>query len=444
MPLSSAFALDPDQWASRLQPAGWPRYRGMQVFRALQQQRISDWNAVTALPPALRQQLAADPTLQWPEIASRFHSTDGTIRYLLRMADRAEVEAVYLPDEEFIVPGPNESLQRRHRRTTFCISTQVGCAVNCQFCFTATLGLKRSLTAGEIIAQVLLLLAEHGLAPGAAQRRLGAPGPRAGASISGTQGGVALGPAPGLDRVNLVYMGMGEPFLNYDNVVRSIDILTRPEGAAIAPRRITVSTSGVVSKIRLWGQRAFPRGRPRLAISLNASSDEQRQRLMPLHQGQGGMAGLCAAIAELPLGEREYVTLEYVLLAGVNDTPEDAGRVLDLTRGLHCKVNLIAWNGGPELPFASPTLQTVLAFQRLLLAGGLACYIRRPRGRDIYAACGQLKRSRDEATWSGVHAGGAFTEQSGHPLPPSAARPQPDQREGVQRRAAVPPTVEPA
>lgn len=365
MPLSSAFALDPEHWSAQLQPAGWPRYRGMQIFRALQQRRIPNWDAVAELPPDLRRQLATEAPLEWPKIASRFESADGTVRYLLRLADGAEVEAVYLPDEEFIVAGPGEELHRRRRRTTFCLSTQVGCAVNCQFCFTATLGLKRSLTAGEIVAQVLTLLQEHQLNPGA-----------------------------GLDRVNLVYMGMGEPFLNYDNVVRSIDILTRPEGAAIASRRITVSTSGIVGKIRQWGQQPFPRGRPRLAVSLNASNDEQRQRLMPLHQGQGGMAGLRDAIAALPLGDRDYVTLEYVLLAGVNDTLEDAGRVLELTRGLRCKVNLIAWNGGPELPFASPATATVLAFQRHLLAGGLACYIRRPRGRDISAACGQLKRTQ--------------------------------------------------
>ncbi|MGH9394311.1 MAG: 23S rRNA (adenine(2503)-C(2))-methyltransferase RlmN, partial [Terriglobales bacterium] len=181
-------------------------------------------------------------------------------------------------------------------------------------------------------------------------------------------------------------------FLNYDNVVRAIRVLTRPEGAAIAPRRITVSTSGIVDKIRRWGREPFARGRPRLAISLNASSDEQRQALMPLHQGQGGMAALLGAVRDFPLAAREYLTFEYVLLAGVNDGDADAQRVLALLAGVRAKVNLIAWNQGPGLDFASPDAERVLAFQRQLIDGGVATYLRRPRGRDIYAACGQLAK----------------------------------------------------
>ncbi|HXE31334.1 MAG TPA: 23S rRNA (adenine(2503)-C(2))-methyltransferase RlmN [Terriglobales bacterium] len=355
----AALGLEPEEFADSLRPLGMPRYRGEQIFRALHQTYAASWEAIAALPLEDRQRLADAYSVHWPEVAQRFGSTDGTVRYLLRLQDGAEVEAVYLPDEVF--DGEGASVRRR---TTFCISSQVGCAVNCQFCLTATLGLTRSLTAAEIVGQVLTLLREHDLRPG-----------------------------KGLDRVNLVFMGMGEPFLNYEATVRAIRILTRPEGAGLAPRRITVSTSGIVDKIRRWGEEPFPRGRPRLAISLNASSDGQRQQLMPLHRGQGGMAGLFEAVRAFPLASREYITFEYVLLAGVNDQMADADRVLALLRGVRAKVNLIAWNMGPDLPFATPEQNHVLAFQRRLMDGGMSTYIRRPRGRDIYAACGQLKRT---------------------------------------------------
>lgn len=335
---------------------GLAAYRGQQIFRALQQDGVSGWDQVRQLKPEDRERLAAVFSIHWPSVAQRIRSEDGTIRYLLELADGKRVEAVYLPDEEFDSDG-----KLLHKRTTFCVSSQVGCAVNCQFCLTATLGLSRSLTAAEIVGQVQVLLREHGLRPGR-----------------------------GLDRVNLVFMGQGEPFLNYANLVRALRVLTSDEGAGLAARRITVSTSGIVDKIRRWGSEEFPRGRPRLAISLNASHDEQRQRLMPLHHGQGGMAGLLAAVREYPYQLREYITFEYVLLAGVNDSDEDAGRVLELLRGVRAKVNLIAWNMAGGLPFRSPERERVLAFQSRLVAGGVATYIRRPRGRDIYAACGQL------------------------------------------------------
>ena len=368
--LLEALALSPEELAGQMQALGpgrkMPRYRGAQLFHALHQEYAGDWAAVQTLPAEARSRLGEHFRLNWPRIAQRFASVDGTIRYLLELADGATVEAVYLPDEvEDVFDSAGASVRRR---TTFCISTQVGCAVNCQFCLTATLGLMRNLTTGEIVGQVLTLLREHDLRPG-----------------------------KGLDRVNLVLMGMGEPFLNYDNVVRALRLLTLPEGAGLAPRRITVSTSGIVDKIRRWGQEGvetFPRGRPRLAISLNAPSDEQRQAIMPLNRGQGGLAALLAAVRTLPQGPREYVTFEYVLLAGVNDSLDDAGRLLALVAEVRCKINLIAWNMGPSLPFRTPAPEAVLAFQQRLMAGGVATYIRRPRGQDIYAACGQLKRTR--------------------------------------------------
>jgi 23S rRNA (adenine2503-C2)-methyltransferase len=357
--ISDALGLEPEEWSARLAAWELPPYRGQQVFRALQQQRVETWAELLQLPSSARDQLGESFPLALPRVTRKVASTDGTIRYLLTLHDGEQIEAVYLPDEVFDADGT-----ALRRRTTFCISSQAGCAVNCQFCMTATLGLRRSLSAGEIVGQVLRLLGEHDLRPGS-----------------------------GLDRVNLVFMGMGEPFLNYENVVRAIRVLTRPEGAAIAPRRITVSTAGIVDKIRRWGREEFPRARPNLAISLNASNDEQRQELMPLNRAQGGLDALLAAVRDVPLGARDYITFEYVLLAGRNDQMEDADRVLTLLLGLRAKVNLIAWNSGGGLPFASPAPEHVLAFQRRLIAGGLATYIRRPRGRDIYAACGQLAKS---------------------------------------------------
>lgn len=355
-------ALDPSQLSERLAPLGVEPYRGLQAFRALHQSFAPSWSAVHQLPRAVRERLATELPLVWPEIAQRFVSADGTIRYLLRLADGEQVEAVYLPEEVF-----DDGAATERRRTTFCISTQAGCPVNCAFCLTATLGLRRSLLAGEIVAQVLTLMREHGLAA-----RAGRPGAR----------------------LNLVYMGMGEPFLNYDAVVQSIRILSLPEGAAIPPRRITVSTSGIVDKIARFGADFAPGARPRLAISLNASTDDQRQRLMPIHGAQGGLQALLAAARAYPLRPRERLTFEYVLLDGVNDSLDDADRVIRLLDGMAAKVNLIGWNAGPELGFRTPSAARITAFQRRLIAAGLPAWIRRPRGRDIYAACGQLKRAQ--------------------------------------------------
>ncbi|MGH9505430.1 MAG: 23S rRNA (adenine(2503)-C(2))-methyltransferase RlmN [Terriglobales bacterium] len=345
--------LLPEEMAARVAEWGWPRYRANQMFGALQRRRAASWEDAGGLPLAARRQLGAAMPFAWPAVVNRFAAADGTVRYLLRLDDGETVEAVFLPDEVFDAEG-----RTVRRRTTFCLSTQAGCPVNCQFCLTAKLGLKRNLTAGEIAGQVLRLMYEHRIAPGA-----------------------------GGERLNLVYMGMGEPFLNYAAVMQSVRILTHPHGVGLPARRITVSTSGIVDKIRRFG--AEP-NRPRLAISLNATTDELRQRLMPLHRAQGGLAALTAAARAFPLGPRERLTWEYVLLAGINDRPADADRLTALSRGLRAKVNLIAWNAGPDIEFAQPTPETVLAFQRRLTAAGLPAYIRRPRGREVYAACGQL------------------------------------------------------
>ncbi len=351
--------LTPEEMAPRLAAWGWPRFRAVQIFSALQRRRVVNWEQIRALPQPARAHLSARAPWAWPEVAGRYAATDGTVRYLLRLLDGETVEAVYLPDEVF--DGAGRVIRRR---TTFCISTQAGCPVNCQFCMTARLGLKRSLTAGEIVGQVLRLMQAHGLDDGS--------------------GG----------RLNLVYMGMGEPFLNYAAVMQSVRVLTHPEGAGLSPRRITISTSGIVDKIARFG--AEPR-RPQLAISLNATSDELRQQLMPLLRAQGGLAALTAAARAFPLRPRERLTWEYVLLAGVNDAAADADRLVALCAGLHAKVNLIAWNAGPDIPFAPPGEEAVRAFQCRLTAAGLPAYVRRPRGREVYAACGQLSRQGSAA-----------------------------------------------
>ena len=242
------------------------------------------------------------------------------------------------------------------RRATICISSQVGCAVNCQFCLTAKLGIRRNLTAGEIAGQVAAVLNRHGI-------------------------------QMGKDRINLVFMGMGEPFLNYDAFMKSVRLLV--EGVGVPESRMTVSTSGILPGIEAFAQETV---RPKLALSLNASNDVVRERIMPVTR-KWNIAALLAAVNRIPLRTREWVTFEYVLLGGVNDQPEHAREVLALLAGMRAKVNLIVWNPGPGIEYEQPKPGDVAVFQKMLMAGGMPTYIRRPRGRDIYAACGQLKRT---------------------------------------------------
>jgi 23S rRNA (adenine2503-C2)-methyltransferase len=240
--------------------------------------------------------------------------------------------------------------------------------VNCQFCLTAKLGIRRNLTAGEIAGQVVAVLNRHAI-------------------------------QMGKDRINLVFMGMGEPFLNYDEFMQSVRLLV--EGVGIPESRMTVSTSGILPGIERFAKEET---RPKLALSLNASNDEVRERMMPITR-KWKIAELLAACREIPLRTREWVTFEYVLLGGVNDQPEHAREVLDLLRpsqqagrgpqssGMRAKVNLIVWNPGPGIEYVQPKPEDVARFQKMLIEGGMPTYIRRPRGRDIYAACGQLKRT---------------------------------------------------
>jgi len=326
---------------------GEPAYRGNQLYEALYSQRRFDLAQISNLPAALRLKLAAEAHITLPQIKQRFTSSDRSIRYLLalpqgeeKLTERpASVEAVFMPSEG---------------RQTICISTQAGCAVDCQFCLTAQLGLIRNLTPGEILAQVLIPLEEN-------KDRL----------------------AP---QTNVVLMGQGEPLLNFENVMAALRILLDPEGIGISPKHVTLSTSGIVPGIEKLGQEPV---RPKLAISLNASSDEQRNALMPINR-KYPLRDLLAACKNYPLRNWEHLTFEYVLLGGVNDTPEDARRVAKLLAPLpSVKVNVIPWNPG-ELPYKEPADSALETFRRILTEKNIPAFVRYSRGRDVMAACGQL------------------------------------------------------
>ena len=316
-----------------------PRYRGRQLYRAIYARHQTDFAALTDLDKSFRQRLSTNCRVQYPSIEHRFESRDGAVRYLLALEDKQTVEAVYMPEED---------------RTTLCLSSQAGCAVDCHFCFTALLGLKRNLTAGEIVGQVLAILADRQPA--------------------------------GTNRLNVVFMGMGEPLLNFVSVMKSVKLLSDPVGMAIPWRRITLSTVGIVPGIRKLAGEAK---RPKLAISLNASTEEQRTVLMPVNR-KYPLRELFAACRVYPLRPGERLTFEYVMIDGFNDSPEDARRVASLLGGLRAKVNLIPYNPGPEMPYQPPPLARVLAFQKVLTERDLPVFIRVSRGQDVRAACGQL------------------------------------------------------
>lgn len=299
----------------------------------------------------------------WPKIANQFEASDGTVRYLIECSDGQTVETVWMPEGDGGEAGDGseagESTQQEASpwdRATICVSSQMGCAVDCQFCLTASLGIRRNLTAGEIVGQVGCVLLTKGVSP-----------PR--------------------DRVNLVFMGMGEPFLNYENTMKAVRLLV--EGVGIPESRMTLSTAGVVPRIFDFGEETV---RPKLAISLNAPNDELRTRIMPINR-KWNLEKLLDAARAFPLRPRERLTFEYVLLDEVNDSVAQAREVAERIRGLRAKVNLIALNPGPGIAFGTPSQPRVLAFQQVLVNAGIPAFVRRPRGRDIYAACGQLKRT---------------------------------------------------
>jgi 23S rRNA (adenine2503-C2)-methyltransferase len=341
-----------EELRARMVSLGEPAYRGAQLYHALYAERRLDFAAMTNLPAALRTRLVREAHVGVPRILRRYPSTDGAVRYVLalevpadggapdaaRAPQPATIEAVFMPSEN---------------RQTICISTQAGCAVDCHFCLTATLGLVRNLTAGEIVGQVIVALEEHRAAL--------------------------------LPRTNVVLMGQGEPLLNYDAVMAAVRILLDPNGMALSPKHVTLSTSGIVPGIERLGAEKV---RPRLAVSLNASADAQRDALMPINR-KYPLEKLLDACRRYPLRPWERLTFEYVLLGGCNDSPDDARRVVRLLAGLRAKVNLIPWNPG-ELPYRPPASEAVEEFRCVLAEKSVPVFVRYSRGQDVMAACGQL------------------------------------------------------
>lgn len=362
--------LDLQELTRLVEDADQPSYRGQQLFHALYAERANSIEAISTVPKHFRARMAEQGfVLAAPEIEKKFVSSDGTVRYLIRLGDTNTVETVWMPegDEGEAGDGSEAGSETESksghdwRRATICVSSQVGCAVNCQFCLTALLGVTRNLGAGEIVGQVITVLNDQRV-------------------------------SPPTERVNLVFMGMGEPFLNYENFMKSVRLLV--EGVGIPQARMTVSTAGIVPRIADLGEEAI---RPKLAISLTGANDELRSQLMPLNR-KWNLQQLMTAAREFPLRNREKLTFEYVLLRGTNDSRQHARELAELLRGLRAKVNLIALNPGPGIDFETPSDTDVREFQKVLLEAGIPAFIRKPRGRDIYAACGQLKRTTEMIT----------------------------------------------
>lgn len=380
-PKKELLGLDLQELTAIAVEAGQPPYRGRQLFEALYRQRVEAVDQITTLPHSFRSVLTKNYAAGLPQSQKKFVSLDGTVRYLIGFADGQSVETVWMPEgdngeqgdgseageEEMGGPPLSRAVERAlsavegarqggFKRATICVSSQAGCAVNCQFCMTASLGLLRNLSAGEIVGQILRVLQDQKVSPES-------------------------------ERINLVFMGQGEPFLNYENFMKAVRLLAA--GVGIPESRMTVSTAGIVPRIRDFGGEQV---RPKLAISLNASNDETRDQVMPINR-KWNLATLLTAASQFPLRPRERLTFEYVLLNNVNDSVQNAREVVGLIRGLNAKVNLIALNPGPEIPFSTPEDERVHAFQQTLIQAGIPTFVRRPRGRDIYAACGQLKRA---------------------------------------------------
>lgn len=369
---------------------GQRRYRGRQLYHGLYRRLLRSPDEFTTLDRATRHELASRYEIAYPAVVREITSRDRSVRYLLGLADGQSVEAVYMPwraerRNGRAVATPSGRELRSHvvgsglvrgsashaaeeieePRTTLCISSQVGCAVACAFCFTGLMGARRNLTPGEIVGQVLTIARERGLwgaKDGGSRRAKSAP------------------------RVNIVFMGQGEPLLNLSGVMTAVGILADTEGCAIPLRRITISTAGIVPRIYDLAREAV---RPKLAISLNASNDEQREILMPINR-KYPLRVLMEACRAYPLRPRERLTFEYVMLDGVNDADADAVRVARLLEGLPSRVNLIPYNGGAALSYRPSPMERVYSFQQTLRERGVTAFVRISRGQDIMAACGQL------------------------------------------------------
>jgi 23S rRNA (adenine2503-C2)-methyltransferase len=330
--------LELGELEAALTALGAPRFRGRQIYSWVHARGITEFARMTDLSRELRATLEAAWTVATPRVTRKDVSVDGTTKYLLALADGALIEAVYIPD----TPAQ-----------TFCISSQVGCAMGCGFCLTGKMGIIRNLTAGEIVGQVRVLASDLGL----------------------------------LDQaINIVLMGMGEPLHNYDQVMKALRMLASEHGLAMPAKRMTLSTVGVVPGIERLAQESFM---PNLAISLHATTDAQRSAIVPINR-KYGLAQLMAVCRAFPLKKRSRITFEYVLLDGVNDTPEDARRLVRLLNGIRAKVNLLPLNEASGIPFSRPSDDRVNRFARVLAEHDVHVTVRKSRGRDIRAACGQL------------------------------------------------------
>lgn len=342
--------MTPTELSAFVTEAGEPAYRARQLFAALHARRTQDTDSITDLPKGFRELLRERATPTTLRVESRYIAEDGTRRYLMKTGDDLPVETVFIPDV---------------RRDTICFSSQSGCALKCDFCLTARLGLLRSLTAGEIVEQIIVALNDA-----------------YGEGVETPRG------------TNLVAMGAGEPLLAFESLMKALRIMAEPSGLHIVPNRVTVSTAGIVPKIR---ELACVPDRPHLAISLSAPTDELRDKLMPINK-RWNLAELLAACKdfERSLKPGERFTFEYVMLDGVNDADQHADQLANLLNrhSLRAKVNLIPHNSADPLPYRASSEQRVASFKRILESKGVHAFVRRPRGRDIFAACGQLAARR--------------------------------------------------
>ncbi len=335
------FGLDRSELELEMEGRGLPAFRGRQIYRALYARGVDSFDEMTDLPKSLRETLSYDYQIRRPALAHQHVSRDGTIKLLLALEDGRNVECVYIPET-----APSE-------RHTFCLSTQVGCPLKCSFCFSGTIRFERNLTPGEILGQLLV-----------ARRSLPHPPQRS----------------------NIVFMGMGEPLLNSASVLKAISVLSDDAAFSVSPRRITVSTAGLVEELGQFVSRAPAVG---LAISLHATTDKLRNRMMPINR-KHPLEELIAEARKLPIPKRRRITFEYVLLGGDNDRPEDARRLASLLSGVQAKVNLISYNPWPGSPHRRSSPAATTQFLEILASAGLTVSLRRSRGDDVLAACGQL------------------------------------------------------
>jgi 23S rRNA (adenine2503-C2)-methyltransferase len=342
--------LDVPALEAALDAIGRPRFHARQIFQWIHRHGVVDFTAMSDLGRELRTQLTRDFRIGTPHVVQQDRSADGTVKFLLRLGDGKLIESVYIPDNPVGSAGNDGP---REPRSTFCLSTQVGCAMRCAFCLTGKMGIDRNLTAGEIVGQVRVLARDLQL----------------------------------LDsRFNIVLMGMGEPLHNYDETMKALRMLADERGMAMSPRRITLSTVGVLPNLERLATEPLM---PNLAISLHSTTEEQRDRLVPVNR-KYGLKELLDACRRFPLKRRHRITFEYVLLNEVNDTPEDARRLVKLLAGIKGKVNLLPLNEAAGIPFERPSDERVNRFARILADHGVTVSVRRSRGRDIRAACGQL------------------------------------------------------